>query len=253
MTNLIRKTRFTFRFSSLPLQCLAIAIILSLIVSCKKDDAVPDIATPQDTLYNKLRTVSNFGESLPAGSEPLDEQAPIYFSFEKNGAVPVEYRKTARWDMSFSGIYRSFIGGNNGNDDKNLGHGGPGKGGVMILTKKFEEVTDIPDDNAFKTGSGLIGTDDSGAFGQGIGYYLYDFGGTIMGDGSYDKQHVAYVLSNTRTVIVRTAKGDYAKIKMLSIYKDLLDAKDWKRNSPHPYFSFQYVLAKAGSKKFEIR
>lgn len=243
----------TDRFQRNTLHSLIVSLLL-LSISCSKDSTAPEEPpTTDDTIYNKLITVSNFGEALPAGSEPLDEQSPIYFSLEKNSPVPVEYRRTARWDMSFNSTYRSFIGGNNGADEKNLGTGGPGKGGVMILSKKFEEVTDVPAGNLFKTGSAIVGTDDAGAFGQGIGYYLYDFNGTIMGDGSYDKQHVAYVLQNTRTVIVRTAKGDYAKIKMLSIYKDLLEPAQWTRNSPHPYFSFQYVLVKAGNKKFETR
>jgi len=120
------------------------------------------------------------------------------------------------------------------------------------MTENFEDVINIPSDDQFRTGSALIGTDDAGAFGAGVGYYLYDFDGTKKGDGSYDKQHVAYVFQEKRTIIVRTAKGNYAKIKMRSIYKDMLDPATWTRNSPHPYFSFEYVLAKAGSTKFTI-
>lgn len=225
--------------------------LLLAFTSCKKDnaDTTPDNTS---TLFNKLIVVRNFGESLPAGSEPLTDQSPIYYSLETNAATPVEYKRTSRWDISFSSTYRSFMGGNNGTDNANLGVGGPGKGGIMIVTKNFEEVTDIPSDDQFKTGSALIGTDDSGAFGAGIGYYLYDFDGTKKGDGSYDKQHVAYVLQEKRTIIVRTAKGNYAKIKMQSIYKDMLDPSTWLRSSPHPFFSFEYVLAKAGSTKFTI-
>lgn len=225
--------------------------LLTVFASCKKDhtDTPPDTVS---TLFNKLIVVRNFGESLPAGSEPMTEQSPIYFSLETNTATPVEYKRTNRWDISFSSTYRSFMAGNNGTDKTNFGVDGPGKGGIMIVTKNFDEVTDIPSDDQFRTGSSLIGTDDSGAFGSGVGYYLYDFDGTKKGDGSFDKQHVAYVLQEGRTIIVRTAKGNYAKIKMQSIYKDMLDPATWLRNSPHPFFSFEYVLAKAGSKKFTI-
>jgi len=233
---------------------LILLAVCTIVVSCSKNDNPQPEPPPIETgNYNKLIRVLNFGEALPEDSEPLDDQAPIYYSLENNAPTPSEYIRTNRWDISFSKTYRSFIGGNNGADTRNIGANGPGKGGVLILEKDFDEVINIPDDALFRTGSALIGTDDAGAFGEGVGYYIYDFDGTIKGDGSYDKQHVAYVMQEKRTIVVRTAKGDYAKIKMLSIYKDLLDPASWKRDSPHPYFSFEYVLVKAGSKKFEIK
>lgn len=237
-----------------PKLIFALALFMAFATACSKDDA-PTIEPGPETgtvAYNKIITVLNFGADMPEGSQPLDEQAPIYFSLENNAPVPLAYKLTNRWDLSFSSIYRSFIGGNNGTNSGNLGAGGPGKGGVICLAKGFDEVVDIPADNEFKTSSSVIGTDDSGAFGEGLGYYLYDFGGTIKGDGSYDSMHVAFALPEIRTIVVRTAKGNYAKISILSLYKDLLDSRLWKRNSPHTYLSFKYVLAKAGSKKFTI-
>jgi len=235
---------------------LIVTAIALLITSCSKSsDPAPTTEPEVNTgtvAFNKLITVLNFGADMPAGSQPLDQQAPIYFSLENNSAVQLDYKLTNRWDISFSSIYRSFMSGNNGADKSNPGTGGPGKGGIVCLAKNFDEVVEIPDDSQFKTGTAAVGTDDSGAFGEGTGYYLYDFGGTIKGDGSYDSQHVAFALSDTRTVIVRTAKGNYAKIQVLSLYKDLLDPKTWKRDSPHTYLSFKYVLAKAGSKTFTI-
>jgi hypothetical protein len=239
----------------LSLQTLYLFICVLLFTACSKSSN-DDVTTPEppvaDTMFNRLITVLNFGEALPDGSQPLDSQAPIYYSLEQNQPAPATYKQTNRWDVSFNGTYRSFMGGNN-TVTGNLGAGGPGKGGILILAKKFEEVTTIPADADFRTGSGLIGTDDSGAFGQGIGYYLYDFDGTIKGNGSYNSQHVAWVIQSGRTIVVRTARGNYAKIKMLSIYKDALDPSGWKRDAPHPYFSFQYVLAKAGSTTFDIK
>lgn len=233
---------------------LTYCMLLLAFASCKKDNGgtVPEPSDTTGIQFNKLITVSNFGEALPEGSEPLTDQSPVYFSLETNSPTLIEYRRTNRWDVSFSGTYRSFMGGNNGSDNSNLGTGGPGKGGIMIVAKDFNEVIDIPSDDQFKTGSTLIGTDDSGAFGAGLGYYLYDFDGTIKGDGSFSKKHIAYVLQEKRTLIVRTAKGHYAKIRMRSIYKDLLDPATWKRDSPHPFFSFEYVLARSGSTKFVI-
>jgi hypothetical protein len=231
---------------------LSYLILFLLMVSCSKSTTAPSGTEPpvSDTMFNRVITVMNVGADRPDTSEPLYDPSIIYFSLETNAVTPVDYKRTSRWDLSFSGTERSFLGGNNGANTANLGYQGPGKGGICILTQRFDSVIDIPEDGAFRTGSGLIGTDDMGAYGTGTGYYAYDWGGTLFGDGSYDKQHVAHVLQDTRTVIVRTAKGNYAKIRMLSIYKDELDPSKWLRNSPHPYFSFQYILVKAGSKKF---
>jgi hypothetical protein len=250
----------TLNFKPTVAKTFTLAFMAAMLVFCvacsKSDDPAPepvDPVSPGETVaFNKIITVLNFGADMPEGSQPLDEQSPIYFSLENNAAVPLAYKLTNRWDMSFSGIYRSFIGGNNGSNANNLGSGGPGKGGVVCLAKGFDEVTDVPADSEFKTASSVVGTDDSGIFGEGVGYYLYDFGGIIKGDGSYDSQHVAFALPETRTVVIRTAKGNYAKISILSLYKDLLDSKLWKRNSPHTYVTFKYVLAKAGSKKFTV-
>jgi hypothetical protein len=236
----------------------------SLLFSCSKSSNDPDPSDPvSDTIFNRVITVLNYGEELE-GDAPTTMQKPVFFSLEKNASVNPDYVRTDRWDLSFSALYRSFLGGNNGTNQKNFGAGGPGKGGVLCIEKAFEELTDIPDDALFKTGSALIGTDDHGAFGEGVGYYLYDFGGGIVGDGSYDKQHVAYCLGNgvttndgtkipPRTIVLKTARGHYAKIKMMSVYKDLLNPSTWTRNAPHMYFSFQYVLAKAGSKNFSVK
>jgi hypothetical protein len=244
---------------------LLCTILLLLVISaCKKQGIDPEPEPTEAGNFNKLIQVRNFGEALPENSEPLTEQSPIYYSLENNAATSLDYRRTNRWDISFSGVYRSFVGGNNGIETGNFGYGGPGKGGVLILEKAFEDVIDVPADNQFRIKSGIIGTDDAGSFGEGVGYYVYDFSGTLFNDGTFDNQHIAYCVTKEvtlnngkkvvpRTIIIKTAAGNYAKIKMLSIYKDVLNPVDWKRNTPHPYFSFDYVLAKAGSTKFEIK
>lgn len=244
------------------------AIVLAL--SACSDDAQNHELAPEpepavsDTIFNRVITVLNFGESLPGGHEPLDEMGAVYYSLEQNRTIPESYKKTALWDVSFSGVYRSFLGGNNGKNNQNFGAGGPGKGGVSVLKKAFDDVVDIPGDQEFKTGSAIIGTDDEGHYGQGTGYYLYDFNGLLIGDGSYEKQHVAYCLADTlttaagkkigpRTIVIKTASGHYAKICMMSLYKNQLNPADWKRTSEAPFLSFKYMIVKAGSSRFEIK
>ncbi|WP_293936255.1 HmuY family protein [Sphingobacterium sp. UBA5996] len=235
------------------LKFIPVLAFLIVLGACSKSEPTvvepePDPVAPE-AMFNRLITVKNFGEYLPAGSAPTTEQSPIYYSLEQNKAITSDYVGTVRWDMSFSGLFRSFI--NCNNTANGFGKGGPGKGGILIVEKKFEDVIDIPLDAEFRKGEKAYGTDNSGDFGEGLGWYLYDFYGTFKGGGAENKKHVAYPIEG-HTIIVRTAQGNYAKIKMQSIYKDLLDPKDWFKDSPTPFFTFQYVLAKAGSTKFTI-
>ncbi len=237
----------------------AMAAIGLLFTSCAKDeDIVPDdnkgteAPTPHGTVpYYKLQRVENF-------LAPADDSAPttpppvVLFSLENKEQVSADFKTTARWDISFGDLYNSFVGSNNGKDENNLGYGANGAGGIMILKQPFEQVINVPADAEFFTDK-EYGTDEAGAFGTDTGWYLYDFDGTIKGDGSYEKKHVAYAMPDERTLVVRTASGDYAKIKMISCYKDAFTPDKWFRDTPHMYFTFEYVLVPKGSAKFEIK
>lgn len=249
---------------------LVIAIFgLMVTTGCsEEDDPLPAIEDPnteepdaeepdeeEGDLFYQLIRIENLATdgSSEQDANPTTPRPAFFFSLEDSTLVPELYQKTNRWDLAFGNLYNSFLSGNNGDDRNNHGYGANGIGGICILEQNFDDVTAIPPPEQFNTVRDQIGTDDSGDFGNGIGWYLYDFGGTIMGDGSYEKQHVAYALQDTRTVIVRTAKGNFAKIRMISCYKDAFTPEEWFRDTPHMYFTFEYVLVPAGSTKFEIR
>lgn len=249
---------------------LMLAVLASTFTACKKNDAVTPDPVPVTTTrdadkvpYYKVQRVENLAAQTD-DQNPTVPKTEILFSLDYKKEQPATYAKTSLWDISLSGLYNSFLGGNNNSDIVNSGYQGPGKGGVTIVEKAFDDVTAIPADADFKTGKGLIGTDKNGNFSDDIGWYLYDFGGTTVGDGSDTKVHVAYALGSAlkladgstlaaRTVIVKTATGDYAKIKMISCYKDIFTPDQMLTNSPHMYFTFEYVIVPAGSTKFEIK
>ena len=206
-----------------------------------------------DLFYQLIRIENLEATTNDPDASPAKPRRPLFFSLEDSTWRADIYRQSNKWDLAFGHIYNSFLSGNNGDDEGNYGHGANGIGGICILAKNFDDVTAIPPQEQFMTERDKIGTDDAGTFGSGTGWYLYDFGGDIMGDGSYEKSHVAYALQDTRTVIVRTAKGNFAKIKMISCYKDAFTPEEWFRNTPHMYFTFEYVLVPAGSTEFEIR
>lgn len=236
---------------------LIVSLIAVIISSCSKNnDITPNIQEPSvsnDPIpFYKLQRVENFAAPTD-DSNPTAPAVTVFYSLENKEITQPAYAQTTRWDIAFGGLYNSFMSGNNGKSGINYGNGGAGTGGIYILDKPFEQVTDIPSDAQFRTGKDLIGTDDLGDFGEGLGWYLYDFAGTKLGDGSYEKQHVAYALPQKRTVIVRTANGNFAKIKMISCYKDAFTADKWSRSTPHMFFTFEYVLVPKGSTKFEIK
>ena len=253
--------KYLKKYSSL----LLMGLVISMVSACSKDDAGNNEGPlePGKVEFYKIQRVGN----LAAETDDLNPTVPkkaVYFSLEDKQEVALNMAKTLRWDLGLSGLYNSFVSGNNGDNTSNFGAGGPGKGGVMIVEKPFNEVVNIPADAEFRTGVGLIGTDNMGDFGEGIGWYIYDFGGGIIGDGSFEKSHVAYALGSpvkmktgimapARTLIVRTSRGNYAKIKMISCYKNAYSPDLWFRNTPHMYFSFEYVLVPKGSTKFEVK
>ena len=269
MATFLRMHSFTLRRSRRSSSLGYWLFMLFLVVSagaCKKDavgaDPEPD-PTSSIVPYYKLQRVENMNAQTD-DDNPTVTKLEILFSLKFKKEQPLSFAKTNRWDISFSGLYNSFLGANNKNDPTNSGYNGPGVGGVLIVARAFDNVVDIPADSEFKTGTKIIGTDDAGAFGEGIGWYLYDYGGTLVSDGRDDKMHVAYALGNplglqdgtvipARTIIIRTAAGDYAKLKMISCYKDAYTADTWFRDTPHMFFTFEYVIVPKGSTKFEIK
>lgn len=252
---------------------IACFVLISLLAmystACKKDAAAAEevpgtdtTATPTDSVFYKLIRVQNFAAT--AVDDANNAPATLYYSLESKKEISGTYAKTRQWDIAFGGLYNSFLSGNNGANGANYGSGGSGAGGVLVLEQAFDAVTTVPNDAQFKTGANVTGTDDAGDYGEGTGWYLYDFGGVHVRNNEYENQHVAYALGDTlrlangnklnpRTVVVKTAKGNYAKIKMISCYKDLFKQSEWHRSAPHMYFTFEYVIVPAGSTRFEIK
>ncbi|WP_163410171.1 HmuY family protein [Flavobacterium ajazii] len=238
------------------------------LTSCSSDSGNPESGTDDDTPstatnYHKLLRVENFGYTLADGDN-YAEKSILYYSLVDNKEITADYRKTTRWDLAFSDLYSSFISGNNGSNSGNLGAGTAAIGGVYIVEQNFDDVIDVPNDNVFQTGKGIYGNDINGDLASGTGWYLYDFDGILVRDGAYDNKHIAYALGEplllksgktvgARTLILKTAKGDYAKIKMISVYKNIFKREDFTRTAPKMYFTFEYVLVPKGSTKFEIK
>ena len=234
MKNLISKT---IKVSTL------LMLTTGILSSCKKDKET--LEEPSD-FYYKLERVENFTPAT-AGVKTF------YFSFNTKKEVSDTQVQTTEWDMAFGGTLTCFISANNSADEGNYGLGSKAIGGIAIVEKPFDQVTDVPASAEFKTGKNVFGLDKEGGRSTDTGWLLYDETGLIKGDGSALKKHVAYAMPEKRTLVIRTAKGDYAKIKMISLYKDAFTADKMFLNTPMPFFTFEYVVVPKGSTKFQIK
>ncbi len=250
--------------SSPPRLWLLLLLIAGSLFSCSKSKNNSTAEAPtNDTMYNRLITVSNFTGDTSSLTAPDASRATILFSLDRNTGVPILYAQTNRWDVSFSSIFNSFLGGNNGANSSNAGSGGPGQGGIAIIAQYFDSVNVLPSNLSYNTAGAAVGTDDAGLFGQGVGWYVYDWSGTLyytspichqLGIGGTDttggtQQHTAWARPD-RTIIVHTPAGEYARIKMISIYKDA--DPNPVTGTAAPYLTFQYVLGKPGSTDLSI-
>ena len=230
---------------------------------------------PSDSAFNREIQILDLGvDNLPEGHRPLDGDDPLYFSLEKISSVHIGYKKSERWDV---GLGYAMIAANNGSY-QGLGYGSSAIGGVALVDSAYGEVKMVPSDDQFSV-PGNSGLDN--AFGSGPGHMLYTAGGnpfhpekvewTHGNDPELYKEgnfylHMMYPLSEgvaeaypgsyggytvkPKTVIVRTAAGNYAKIEIQSVYKGTLDPKQMSRKLPLNYLSFRYMVIRADEKRF---
>ncbi len=161
-------------------------------------------------------------KNLPADPEPQADRYTL-FSFSKGAVVPAGKMDTDQWDLGFKGT--SII-VNGGKERK-------GKGAAGMVTAVFDAVDKLPD--------GLTwATDEPGGktaipSGSGNGWYEYVF-----------TTHEIKPLPN-RVLFVKTADGKFAKVEILSYYRDV----EGETDSPGRYYTFRYVYQPNGSGVFK--
>ncbi len=205
------------------------SIIFSLgvatMMSCSDDDPVliPVVAT----------TVENLEADPATGFDPMTGQ-PLgttgkfkLFSFETGEAVVNTDSATTKWDIGFRGTTIILNGGTSG----------PGDAQAQILTAIFEEVTEAPE-----TG---FSSDSSPNFaiptGSGNGWY------NAAGGGPSSPTVITPIPG--RIIVIKTATGRFAKVEILSYYKDAPASPTGFE--PARYYKFRYVYQPNDSRKFE--
>jgi hypothetical protein len=230
---------------------------------------------PSDSVYNREITIIDLGpDNIPAEHRPLDGQDPLYFSLQKFTSVHLGYKTSSRWDIAFSGLYRTSITSNNGST-QGLGYGSSARGGLIVFDSAYSKVTTVPDDFRFVV-PGNTGLGYAEVFGGYVpgGHIYYTFFGSLFHPDqdrvNYPEnlyQHMMYPLSEDfavkfpaasaqghgpKTIMIRTAAGDYVKMETTSYYKGLTDPVKMRRGTenPIPYVTFKYMIIKAEEKRF---
>jgi hypothetical protein len=254
------------------LLCMALAMLAIACSKSDKDDTdVPPPVDPAVEVSTGVYTLVNLAADTAATSGAAAKA--FYYSLETQQTIPAAQVQTTNWDIAFTGTYNSTILINNGKARYSPGYGGPGVGGIYLVkdaaidaeyyegpTKPFKSIparrlfdsafahlktVPVADDQLL-TNDG-IGLDYFGPSTDGWAYY--DFYGQQFPQADIDSVgHVCY--SMPRTLIIKTAKGNYVKMVVYSIYKG---APELPSRSYKPGFiTFKYAIQKDGSKNLDL-
>ncbi len=208
-----------------PYTLLAALVLAFTITSC--DDS--------STGVEDEPLVVRVAQDIPANADAGREGAPdfTFYSLAEGEIVADEDSASTQWDLAFSG---TTILTNNGTS-------GPGQGGAVILDVPFSQVDTAPSEGY------AIDTDQSKAIPGGSGNGWYNYTGSNNGQ----PPQFAVLPIEDRTLIIRTAEGNYAKVEIESYYEGNPDTstEEFQNMETRPegrHFTFRYVIQTDGSR-----
>jgi hypothetical protein len=208
---------------------LALSLIAALAVSftsCKKDDPAP--------VTLSAATATNIAADPPSGGyNPTNGQAIgvtkkfTLFSFSTGKVVANADSASAKWDIGF----------NSTNIIVNGGTSGPGQGSGQVVSGIFADIGTAPttgfvQDNKSATPTAIYAIPRGSA----NGWYTYNQSTNIVSP------------TAGKVLIFKTADGKYAKMEIISYYKDAPTAPT--STSVDRYYTFRYVYQGDGTTKF---
>lgn len=192
--------------------------VFSLLASCtKEDESTPPNVTLETKTFSNLYAPQIGGQGQPISG------AFTKFSFSQNAIVTND-----SWDIAFRGTTIVVNGGTAiGITDEPTR---TGSGAVSILLNTLSAVTTIPNSSTFNQ--------------DGVNTYAIPTG---SGNGWYNFNSTLYIITPIagKIFVVKTHDGKYAKMEIISYYKDAPANPDATALSR--YFTFKYVYQPNGT------
>ncbi|MCL5991835.1 MAG: HmuY family protein [Bacteroidetes bacterium] len=189
-------------------------IALALVISCSKE-----VTEPDNTITARSTTISN----LPADTGKTGHFT--FFRLSDSSFVSLADSNTTKWDLGFAGTTIII----------NSGVRGPGQGAAIVLRQTdYNSLAEAPE-TGWITETQLA--PPAIPTGSDNGWYHYD--------------GAAQTITAIPGVVllIRTADGKYAKMQIISYYKDAPQVID--PNGQTRMYTFRYVYQANGTKKFQ--
>lgn len=204
-------------FKSNFFKSVVVLSIFSLVTSCSSDDDTPAIVTLETKTFSNLYAPQTGGQGQPVGG-PFTK-----FSFSQNATVTDD-----SWDIAFRGTTILVNGGTAiGIADEPIR---TGSGAVSIVSNTLDAITTIPAASTFVQ--------------DGTNTYAIPTG---SGNGWYNYNSTTNLITPIagKIFVIKTHDGKYAKMEIISYYKDAPANPD--ASSLTRYFTFNYVYQPTGT------
>jgi HmuY protein len=208
---------------------LSLIVLVSFVIAftgCTEDDEpLPVVATTFSNLPADPSTGFNPSTGAPIGSK----NKFTFFSFKTGAVVSEADSATNKWDLGFKGT--TII--------VNSPTSGPGTAVVQIINGIFDELIEAPLDG-YKSDDKNATVKNAIPTGSGNGWY------TATG-GAPGTPTVVKPIAG-KIIVVKTSDGRYAKMEILSYYKDAPTSPTG--TEPSRYYTFRYVYQPNDTKTF---
>ncbi len=205
---------------------LVLGVAFITLSSCSKNDPAPVTVQSQ--------TITNLPADPPSGGyDPMNGQ-PIgvtkkytFFSFKTGAIVLNSDSATANWDIGFNGTTILV----------NSGTSGPGTAGAQVVTGIFDELANAPTTGYLTDNKTTVPATYAIPKGSGNGWYNYNGATNVISP-------IA-----GRIIVVKTSEGKYAKMEILSYYKD--SPVSPASTDVDRYYTFRYVYQSGTGTSFK--
>jgi hypothetical protein len=190
--------------------------IIAFLFSCNNSEEPTPSVPLEATLVEDLAAPNDL---IDRTSGQIIEERPFqYFSLEQNALV----NENEDWDLAFKGTTIRVNGAKNAS--------------TAIVTGIFEEIKEVP-------ASAVFAKDTETSFAIPTG----------SGEGWYNSTSATFRVKPIpgRVILVKTTKGNYVKMEILSYYKGNPPVEQIDpRNTPSGHYTFRYILQPNGTTKF---